>query len=96
MRKVTRTTTEAFLKRKAKSNGNTNTDGNTLFLHGHAIARHVGQGLEITTAGWNTPTTRDRLNAIPGVSVGQKDYQLYLNGEKWDGEWAFVQVGELK
>ena len=48
--------------------------------------------LEITTAGWNTVTTRERLNGLPNVSVTQRKGQLYLNGKEWDGE--LITIGE--
>ena len=47
--------------------------------------------LEITTAGWNTVTTRERLNGLPNVSVTQRKGQLYLNGKEWDGELTVVE-----
>ena len=48
--------------------------------------------LEITTAGWNTITTRERLNGLPNVSVTQRKGQLYLNGKEWDGK--LITIGE--
>ena len=61
-----------------------------LKLHGNAIAMITKDGLSITTAGWNTPTTRERLNALDGVGVHQKNYVLYLNDKEWDGSWVKV------
>jgi len=61
-----------------------------LKLHGNTIARITEDGLSITTAGWNTPTTRERLNALDGVGVHQKNYVLYLNDKEWDGSWVKV------
>ena len=64
-----------------------------LRLHGNDIARRWTQGhtlIEVTTAGWNTVTTRERLNGIPGVSVHQSKHVLHLNDEPWDGEWMTV------
>ena len=62
-----------------------------LKLHGNAISRIADNGdLFVTTAGWNTPTTRERLNALNGVSVHQKNFQLYLNDKEWNGSWVKV------
>jgi hypothetical protein len=61
-----------------------------LKLHGNTIARITEDGLSVTTAGWNTPTTRERLNALDGVGVHQKNYVLYLNDKEWDGSWVKV------
>lgn len=54
-------------------------------------ANRVGNRLQITTAGWNTATTREHLNGLPNVSVIQRRGQLYLNGKEWDGELILVE-----
>lgn len=50
-----------------------------LHLHGNAIAaRNLATGeTRFTLAGWNTPTTRERLHAA-GVSVGQRAFEPYF------------------
>jgi hypothetical protein len=60
-------------------------------LHGHTIAAKNGNTLSITNAGYNTRTTNDRLNALDGVHVYNKNKQLFLNDEKWDGEWIEIK-----
>lgn len=94
MRKITKEIVAAFLNHETKRIGNSYTDGTTLFLHGNAIARHRTDGcFEVTTAGWNTPTTRERLNGLPGIKVNVKQGQLYLNDFRWDGNWARSRYG---
>ena len=44
------------------------------------------QTLSITTCGWITTTTKERLNGIPGVNLSTKKGILYLNGSAWDGK----------
>ena len=44
---------------------------------------------EFTLAGWNTNTTRNRLNAL-GVGVFQKDFTPYYKGEPIDDETWYV------
>lgn len=73
-----------------------------LRLHGNAIARYPAESstqdhfecfklLEVSDGGgYQTRTTKERLNGIPDVSVHQKKGQWYLNGYAWDGSWAFV------
>lgn len=60
-----------------------------LNLHGNTIAvRHVNkrtEKLQITNCGWESNTTKERLNALPGVSINQRNFVWYLNGEEWDG-----------
>lgn len=90
MRKITKEIVAAFMNHEAKRIGNSHTDGTTLYLHGNAIARHRADGgVNVTTAGWNTVTTRERLNGIPDVHVFVRNGQLYLNHYKWDGDWVW-------
>lgn len=72
--------------------GNSHTDGLALYLHGNKIAQHTSEGLEIDSCGWNSNTTRERLNGLKGVRVTTKLGQMYLNGKKWDGERVNVRV----
>lgn len=90
MRQVTIDIVGAFMARTPSTKGNSHTDGTTLYLHGNAIARHGDRGLEITNAGWESNTTKERLNGLPGVSINQKDFQWYLNGKKWEGGWTVL------
>ena len=57
-----------------------------LRLHGHIIAEMDFEGnLWINDAGWQTVTTKERLNGFPSVNIVQKNFQWFLNGESWDG-----------
>lgn len=92
-RKVTKQAIHAFLNGGRFTSKNTtvatNADGVTeLCLHGSPIARRVSDKILVTVAGWNTLTTRERLNGIPGVRVCNRRRQLYLNGKPWDGAWT--------
>lgn len=68
-----------------KSNTTVKVEGDRveMFLHGNLIARREKGTLQITMAGWETPTTRERLNGIPGVYVNQHKGEQYLNGKRW-------------
>lgn len=103
MRKITESSVKAFLNNQtfSRENMRVNTTYHavpggvslrqTLFLHNNAIARYTAEGvLEITTADWNTPTTRARLNGLPGVRVHVAKGVLYLNGKEWDGAWTAI------
>jgi len=67
----------------------------TLLLHGNAIMRKVPNGpIEVSTGGYNSVTTRERLNALPGLSVRQHKGDLYLNGYLWeDQDWTDARYG---
>ena len=84
MRKITEQAIDAFLKGKNFKSGNTEVDskhgGVEYFLHGNLIAFKSNGIIEVSLAGWNTPTTRERLNGIPGVNIYTRRGQAYLNG----------------
>jgi hypothetical protein len=64
-------------------------------LHGNEIAYRYNdpeRTLSITDAGWQTNTTKERLNGIPNVHIHQKDWVWYLNGEEWNGNLIDVKV----
>jgi hypothetical protein len=65
-----------------------------LKLFGNTIAElnHNTRILKITTAGYNTRTTRGRLSGLPNVWVSTRKGKLYLNGEEWDGSWQTIQL----
>lgn len=64
MRAITNAAVKAFLARQSFKGKNTRTDGDTLYLHNNAVARHRNHAIEVTLSWWNTPTTRDRVNGV--------------------------------
>ena len=90
MRQITRKIAEAFHNRQALKIDNTHTDGTSLWLFNNKIAQWGPDGLYITTAEWNTKTTRERLNGLLGVGVYSSRGGLLLNGHPWDGRWINV------
>tara|TARA_B100000902_G_scaffold383867_1_gene423281 strand:- start:558 stop:857 length:300 start_codon:yes stop_codon:yes gene_type:complete len=95
MRKVTQQIKQSFFERKAKTIGNTETDGNSVWLHGNEIIKRDSSGLIFwTLAGWNTPTTRERINGILDVGVHQKNFEPVLNGHTIDeSDWFALEQG---
>jgi len=100
MRKITQRATSAFLSGKPFKEGNTEVtvdkaEGytiSTLYLHGNAIASWDGGKLEIRSAGWETNTTKERLNALPNVCIHQSKFKWYLNGELWTDSSKWTEV----
>jgi hypothetical protein len=90
MRKVSHEISKAFDLQIKKKIGNTETDGKAIYLHGNKIAEWRETGVYITNCGWFTNTTKDRLNALRGVSIKQIKGAWYLNGKEWNGEWIKV------
>ena len=95
MRKISLAALKAFNGRYNFSKSNTRVDVNEgsvfLYLHGNLIARKPkGEAIEITTAGWDTPTTKERLNAFAGVRLTTRKGTLFLNDTEWDGSWITI------
>ena len=95
MRKITADAIRAFRNRQSFKRGNTEVkvfdNSVALFLHGNMIAEYAADGaLYIRDGGWQSNTTKERLNGLPNVYINQKDFQWYLNGEAWSGEWTLI------
>jgi hypothetical protein len=59
-----------------------------LLLHGNEIAyryNDVDRTLSITDCGWQSVTTKERLNGIPNVQIQQRNFEWFLNGKQWNG-----------
>ena len=66
-----------------------------LILHGNIIAYKDNTGTYISTCGWHTVTTKERLNGLHGVHIEQRNYIWYLNGIEWNGEKVKLEDGGL-
>ena len=85
MRKITKEAVDAFINCVNYKNSNTEVltigpDSSMMLLHNNLIASKTPNGIKVSLAGWNTPTTRERLNGIPGVIIYTRKGQAYLNG----------------
>lgn len=94
MRKITSETVDCFLNYRKLSKGNmTVTVHNypdftevAMRLHGNLIAVKNTRGeYYISTAGWKSRTTKERLNGLPSVFIYQKRGKWFLNGKEWNG-----------
>jgi hypothetical protein len=96
MRKVTEQIKQAFNQGTSLKVGNTRTDGQTVWLHGNAIVKRDPDGLvHWSLAGWNTPTTRERVNGIANADVCQFKFKPVLNGQKIDPRDWFASPNKL-
>ena len=93
MRKITEESVQAFNNSIAFKKANMEIEVlpnvTVMKLHGNSIAfryNDPNRTLSITNCGWQTNTTKERLNAIDGVSISQKKGVWYLNGTEWDGK----------
>lgn len=96
MRQITRDAVRAFRNNERFSRGNTQvvpgSQGTSMYLHGHEIASsHAGE-VAVNSCGYETVTTKERLNGLLS-SIGcqgiyQKDFTWYwedgtLFGDGW-------------
>ena len=88
MRKVTKTIKSAFMRGDKCTVGNTRTDGKAIWLHGNRIVERREDGIYVNNAGWFSNTTRERLSAF--CNVYQRNFNWFINGEKYDGGWIKV------
>jgi hypothetical protein len=94
-KKITQESVSAFLDCRPfkKSNMEVVREGTIYYLKlfGNKIAAIEADGrLWISDAGWDTRTTKERLNELPNVSIYQKNHIWYLNGTVWDGSPQYV------
>ena len=92
MRLITKKSVEAFNNAKAFKNSNTEVvvlpNVTVMKLFGNEIAYRYNdpkRTLSVTNCGFKTNTTKERLNAISGVNIHQKQGVWYLNGNEWNG-----------
>ena len=96
MRQVTAQIKQAFEQGKSKKVGNTETDGKTVWLHGNAIVKRDPDGhVRWSLAGWNTTTTRERVNGIANAGVQQVAFEPVLDGQIIDSSDWFASNTKL-
>lgn len=58
-----------------------------------SVNKYTGiERLYITNCGYFTNTTKERLNALKGVSIVQKNFIWYLNGIEWHGDLTEIKL----
>lgn len=91
MRKIDKAITDAIANRQNLKKSNTEVEANekliSVFLHDNNIFNELrgGREIEINLCGWNTPTTRRRLNEILnlyGFSICQSCFNVIVTDNK--------------
>lgn len=94
MRTITKQAVVALIDGQSFKKSNTEVvkvpNGTRMYLHGNIIAENINDKIRITNSGWFSNTTKDRLNAIPNVSINQIKGLWFLNGDTWDGSWIEI------
>ena len=103
MRKIEQQMNRAIANKADWSSSNTrveynnSTDCSSIYLHGHQIATYDqnNQAVKLSSCGWQTVTTKSRLNAILdevkyGCKVFQKNFNWFVSYNEdtkdfWDG-----------
>lgn len=96
MRKITERSAEALYNGEEFKVGNTVVRDGSLYLHGNEIASldtagafEGGSTLVLRDAGWQTTTTKERLNGILEV------FNIHLRIFQRDGEWLIQNTETL-
>jgi hypothetical protein len=92
MRQITRDIVNAFQNSRSLTIGNSRTNGESLWLFGNKIAEIRRDGLWVSNGGWDSKTTKERLNGLSGVNVVQRSGVWLLNDRVWDGRWVNVDA----
>lgn len=92
MRKITREAAMAFMEARPFKKDNTTIkvlpNVTIMKLFGNIIAYRFNdpdRTLSIATCGWKSATTKERLNALPGVHIRQGNGKWFLNDVEWEG-----------
>ena len=92
MRKITKQAVDALFSGRNFKAGNTKVENGTLILHWSAIAKIENGKLFVRSGGYETNTTKERLNGLPNVNIYQKNYQWFLNGIEWQDSSQWTEV----
>ena len=103
MRKITKESVKAFFNAERYFKNNTRTEVlpnvTILYLHDNPIAYRYNapeRTLSIQNCGWFSNTTKERLNGIlthiGNAGIYQKNFEWFLNGEKWNGEYTDIKI----
>lgn len=99
MKQVTSKVVNAFLVGKPTKVDNTQSTGRAMYLFGNKIAEWREDGLWITNCGWQTNTTKERLNGLGmylNFWIAQRKGNWYITGNElggetyWSGDWVRV------
>ena len=92
MRKISKSIANAFNKGERRSISNTVTDNDEVLLHGNRIMWKNDSGdLCLSMCGWDTPTTRERLNAL--LEVLGSDWRIV---QRSGMQFAVTSVGAIE
>jgi hypothetical protein len=98
MRSITRDAYEAFMNNRRFKRENTqvfvrDNEDVSMLLFGNEIAKKINGEIFITTAGYNTSTTINRLRAFAIISY-RKGVLMLENKYVWDGKWVSLNLLE--
>jgi hypothetical protein len=98
MRQITKDSINAFYNAQPFNKANMQVvvlpNVTILKLHGNEIAylyNDPEKTLSITNCGWESNTTKERLNALKGVNIVQRNFVWYLNGDEWNGKLTDIK-----
>lgn len=98
MRKITQSTQKAFNSNTPMRSGNTavvvTSEETSIILHGNKIAWKTKDGLFFCLCGWNTLTTRERLQAAD-ISISQCKFEAVTLQEVYNASIETLAKGSI-
>ena len=86
MRQITKEAVDAFLNGYYYKKSNMEVTCGQMYLHNNKIAwLDINGQLWVSNCGYQTNTTKERLNGLPSVNIRQINFTWYLNGKELDG-----------
>ena len=98
-RKITEQACHALMNGNDFRKDNTVIANGCMYLFGNCIASlNNAKHLTINMQGWNTVTTRERLNGLPNVRLSSRNYTPILNGQEISssGWYEILPNGKIK
>ena len=94
MRAISVAAYHAFRTHSVWKRDNTEVTPEGVWLHGNQIVRRGPDNLVyVTTAGWRTNVTIDRLTPfVEPRSISRRNGRLFVGNREWNGEWAPLQA----
>jgi hypothetical protein len=95
MRAITRESVDAFIGNYQFNKSNTRVADRDMYLFGNLIAKRTPEGIFISNAGWESNTTKERLNGIlsriGSDRISQKKGVWYIGKKEFPcGQWVKV------
>lgn len=100
MRKIEQNIVKALRSGNYLNKGNTEVrfykDTMTVKLHGNTVAESDGKTIRLNWCGWDTPTTKSRLNCVLNVYAPDWNARIHKRMGIFEREGCIINTGSLE